>query len=109
MTSSARVRRDPLFRVYAVSFRGVTAHVKAASREGAKAQAMRSARNAGYWSPGDSLQGLTCALSSEYTLCSGCNGAGEHVQKVSNPSGTRFGIGVSTCWDCSGTGVVPVS
>jgi hypothetical protein len=44
--------------VYFVEWGDCSAYVRAVSRDKAKARAMRSAREAGYWKPGQSLKGL---------------------------------------------------
>lgn len=45
-------------RVWLVEWFDVTAYISAVSRDKAKMRAMRAAREAGYWSPGESLKGL---------------------------------------------------
>jgi hypothetical protein len=44
--------------VYLVEWLGVSAYIRAVSKDKAKMRAMRAAREAGYWSPGKSLVGL---------------------------------------------------
>jgi hypothetical protein len=51
-------------RVYLVEWLGVPAYIRAVSRDKAKMRAMRSAREAGYWQPGQSLVGLRVVLAS---------------------------------------------
>ena len=49
-------------RVYLVEWLGVLAYIRAVSRDKAKMRALRSAREAGYWRPGQSLEGLRVVL-----------------------------------------------
>ena len=51
-------------RVYRVEWQGITAFIRAVSRDKAKMRAMRSAREGGYWKPGQSLSGLRCTVAS---------------------------------------------
>lgn len=44
--------------VYLVEWLDVLAYIRAVSKAKAKLRAMRSAREAGYWKPGQSLSGL---------------------------------------------------
>ncbi len=50
--------------VYIVEWLGIVSYVRAVSRDKAKWRVMRSAREAGYWSPGKSLSGLRVCLAS---------------------------------------------
>lgn len=50
--------------VYLVEWLGVTAYIRAVSRDKAKMRAMRAARDAGYWRTGESTRGLKCTLAS---------------------------------------------
>ena len=45
-------------RVFLVEWLDVRAYIRAVSRDKAKMRAMRSAREAGMWNPGQSLRGL---------------------------------------------------
>ena len=49
-------------RVWKIEWFGVEAYIRATSRDKAKAQAMRSAQDAGYWWPGESMKGLRATL-----------------------------------------------
>lgn len=49
-------------RVYLVEWLGVRAYIRAATRAKAKWKAMRSAREAGSWRPGQSLEGLRARI-----------------------------------------------
>lgn len=48
--------------VYLVEWLGISAYIRAVSKAKAKMRAMRSAREAGYWRPGQSLAGLKVIL-----------------------------------------------
>ena len=47
-------------RLWLVEWLGVTAYIYAPTRGKAKSRAMRSARDAHMWEPGESLKGLRC-------------------------------------------------
>jgi hypothetical protein len=49
-------------RAYLVEWLGVTAYIYAPTRSKAKMRAMRSARDAHMWEPGESLKGLRCVV-----------------------------------------------
>ena len=51
-------------RVYRVEWQGITGFIRAVSKDKAKMRALRSAREGGYWRPGQSLSGLSCTLAS---------------------------------------------
>lgn len=51
-------------RVYRVEWKGVSAFIRAVSRDKAKMRALRAVRESGYWKPGQSLSGLRCTLAS---------------------------------------------
>ncbi len=55
-------RKPPTETVYLIEWLGITAYIRAASASKAKAKAMRSAYEAGYWSPGQSLKGLRAVV-----------------------------------------------
>lgn len=50
--------------VYLVEWLGVTAYIRAVSRDKAKMRALHAAHEGGYWKPGRSLSGLRCRLAS---------------------------------------------
>lgn len=49
-------------KVWKIEWFGVEAYIQATSRDKAKAQAMRSAQDAGYWWPGESMKGLRATV-----------------------------------------------
>ena len=49
-------------KVYKIEWFGVEAYILAKSRDKAKAKAMRSAQDAGYWWPGESMKGLRATV-----------------------------------------------
>jgi hypothetical protein len=51
-------------RVYRVEWQGITGFIRAVSKDKAKMRALRSAREGGYWKPGQSLSGLRCTVAS---------------------------------------------